>query len=342
MLKNIACFVCIGAWMVSPVLADTLWMANGDRLTGTLRVLDGPRLVIETSYAGTLSVNWSQVATLETQAGVLLKRQGQSEGAVFRLESAGQGFVRLQAVDTTQSPPEPLALNQITQLMRPKPLEQAQDLAWKGQVDLGLDHQRSETQDTEYNLALETQVRHGVWRHQMQSAYRRQYTDEQRVQQNWELQYALDHFLTDQWFWQGRFEFKRDQIEDVSRQRTLGLGLGYQLWDDELGAFSLAALVDHSDYQFTDQGADQDFRSLTARWVYNRYLLGKKLELFSSGEFGKPLSGAISYTLDSQLGVRYRINEWISVHLKTEKDRVQSHEGDLDETRYSIGLGVGW
>jgi hypothetical protein len=53
--------------------------------------------------------------------------------------------------------------------------------------------------------------------------------------------------MTEKWFWQGRAEYKRDRIEDLARQRTVGTGPGYQFWDDELGAFSLGSLINRTD-----------------------------------------------------------------------------------------------
>ena len=49
-----------------PALADTVWLKNGDRLTGKISVLDGGKLLIETEYGGSIPVKWKQVATLES------------------------------------------------------------------------------------------------------------------------------------------------------------------------------------------------------------------------------------------------------------------------------------
>ena len=158
---------------------------------------------------------------------------------------------------------------------------------------------------------------------------------------NWSAEYALDRFLTEQWFWQGRFEYKRDRIEEVERQRTLGTGPGYQFWDNELGAFSIATLANRSDYRYSN-GEQDRFYAMSVKWDYNRYLIGKTVELFSVGELGKPLEGVADYTLDAEVGLRYKVTDWASLNMKAEKDVVSGAEGDLDETRYTLGFGVGW
>ena len=135
--------------------------------------------------------------------------------------------------------------------------------------------------------------------------------------------------------------FRSDQIEDVRRQRTIGTGPGYQFWDNELGAFSLASLINRSDYEYADGSTDEFFLA-AVKWDYNRYLVGKAFELFSVGELGRPLSAVADYSLDAELGLRYKVTDWASLHMKAEKDLVSGAEGDLDETRYSVGFGVGW
>nr|BFE91014.1 hypothetical protein GCM10020185_15500 [Pseudomonas brassicacearum subsp. brassicacearum] len=118
---------------------------------------------------------------------------------------------------------------------------------------------------------------------------------------NWRLEYSLDRFLTDKWFWQGRLNYKRDKVEDLARQRVVGTGPGYQFWDDELGAFSLGSLLNRTDYEYRDGGKD-NFYSVAMKWDYNRYLIGKRVEFFTNGEVGKPLSDVADYAYDAEVG----------------------------------------
>ena len=78
------------------------------------------------------------------------------------------------------------------------------------------------------------------------------------------------------------------------------------------------------------------------KWDYNRYLVGKTVELFTVGEVGRPLGNAADYSLDAEVGLRYKVTDWASLNLKAEKDMVSGSEGEIDETRYTVGFGVGW
>lgn len=328
--------LCISLSVIAlPSLADTVWLKNGDRLTGKISLLDGGKLLIETEYGGSIPVKWSQVATLESNQELLIKQDDVTGEVAKSLQASDDGTVVLNNGGAAH----PVKLASISQIIRPKPL--VHDLIWKGNVDVALDYKRAETDTDDYDISFKNSARHGLWRHNASANYTREYRNDVTSTDNWDAEYALDRFIDEHWFWQGRLEYKRDRIEDVRRQRTLGTGPGYQFWDNELGAFSLAALANRSDYEFAN-GNKEDFYSLAMKWNYNRYLVGKTFELFSNGEIGKPLENVADYELDAEVGLRYKVTDWASLNLKAEKDIVSGAESDMDETRYSVGFGVGW
>ncbi|MBS7663784.1 DUF481 domain-containing protein [Pseudomonas lalucatii] len=318
-----------------PLLADTVWLKNGDRLTGTIKFFDGGKLLLKTDYGGAIALDWNKVATLESDQELLIKEDAVRGERAKSLQAAEPGKVILANGET----PRTVELASIEQIMKPKPL--VEDLTWKGNIDAALDYKRGEADSDDYDIDLKTQARHGLWRHNAEAGYNRQYQDDLVSTDNWNAEYALDRFLDEHWFWQGRLEYKHDQIEELERQRTLGTGPGYQFWDDELGAFSVTGLLNRSDYRFAD-GQKENFYALSTKWDYNRYLVGKSVELFSSGEVGKPLANVADYTLDAAVGLRYKMTDWASLHMKAEKDLVSGADGELDETHYSLGFGVGW
>jgi hypothetical protein len=319
----------------SATLADTVWLKNGDRLTGKIKFYDGGKLVLETEYGGNIALDWKKIATLESDQELLVKQDAVSGDRAKSLHPAEPGKVTLANGDA----PKTVELASIEQILKPKPL--IEDFTWKGNVDASLDYKRADRDTDDYDINLKTQARHGLWRHHAKADYNRELRDEVVTTDNWGVEYALDRFLTEHWFWQGRAEYKRDQIEDLHRQRTLGTGPGYQFWDNELGALSVAGLLNRTDYEFAN-GDKDNFYAAGVKWDYNRYLIGRSVELFSDGEVGKPLDSVADYTLDAAVGLRYKVTDWASLNMRAEKDVVSGSEGDIDETRYTLGFGVGW
>ncbi|MCU1717596.1 DUF481 domain-containing protein [Pseudomonas sp. 5P_3.1_Bac2] len=321
--------------MVSPALADTVWLKNGDRLTGTIKFYDGGKLVLATDYAGSIALDLKKVATLESDQELLVKESADHGERAKSLQPAEEGKVTL----INGEAPRTIELASVEQILKPKPL--IEDLSWKGNIDAAMDYKRAEKDTDDYDIVLKTQARHGLWRHNGKAEYNRELSNEVVTTNDWSVEYALDRFIDENWFWQGRLEYKRDRIEDLRRQRSIGSGPGYQFWDNELGAFSVATLINRSDYQYKG-GSEDSFYGISLKWDYNRYLWGKTVELFSDGEVGKPLSGVADYALDATLGLRYKLTDWASLNMKAQKDLVEGAEGGVDETRYSFGLGIGW
>jgi hypothetical protein len=329
--------LCLAVFSAStPLLADTVWLKNGDKLSGTITVFDGGKLLIQTKYAGAVTIDWKEVKTLDSDQHLLVKQDAYSGEVSKSLTAAEDGKVTLANGEA----PKTVELASIQQILKPKPV--VEDLVWKGNVDLALDYQRAEKDTDDYDVGFKTSARHGRWRHTAEGEYNREVQDDETTTDNWRAEYALDRFLTDQWFWQGRLNYKRDHIEELARQRVVGTGPGYQFWDDELGAFSLGSLLNRTDYEYRD-GSKDNFYSVAMKWDYNRYLIGKKVEFFTSGEVGKPLSGVADYALDAEMGLRYKVTDWASLNLKAERDIISgTNDADLNKTRYTAGFGVAW
>ncbi|MGX1173355.1 MULTISPECIES: DUF481 domain-containing protein [Pseudomonas] len=332
--RTLLCLAVTSASM--PLLADTVWLKNGDKLTGKITVFDGGKLLIQTDYAGAVPIDWKQVKTLESDQQLLVKQDAYTGEKAKALQAAEDGKVTLANGDA----PKTVELASIQQILKPKPV--VEDLVWKGNIDAALDYKRAENDTDDYDVDFKTSARHGRWRHNAEGEYNREFQDDVVSTDNWRLEYSLDRFFTDKWFWQGRLNYKRDKVEDLARQRVVGTGPGYQFWDDELGAFSLGSLLNRTDYEYRDGGKD-NFYSVAMKWDYNRYLIGKRVEFFTNGEVGKPLSGVAEYAYDAEMGLRYKVTDWASLNLKAEKDVIEGTEdSDLSRTRYTAGFGVTW
>ena len=324
--------------LAAPVFADTVWLKNGDRLSGKIKVFDGGKLLIQTDYAGAVPIDWKQVKTLESDQELMVKQDTWTGEKAKSLRAAEDGSVTLANGEA----PKTVALASIQQIIKPKPL--VEDLVWKGNVDVAMDYQRADKDTDDYDIDFKTTARHGAWRHHAEGEYNREFQNDVVTTDNWTAEYALDYFIDEKWYWQGRLTYNRDRVEDISRQRTVGTGPGYQFWDDELGAFSLGSLLNRTDYEYSD-GKKDNFYSLAVKWDYNRYLMGKTVSIFTNGELGKSLEGQSDYSLDSEIGLRYKVTEWASLNLKAEKDLIGSSTGSdnsLNKTRYTVGFGVVW
>lgn len=330
-----ACAFIVGFSFSLSAQADTVWLKNGDRLTGRIVLLDSGKLLLDTDYANTITLNIKKIATLESEQPLLVKLDKFTSESSKALRPAPEGSVTLVNGDT----PKTIALTDIQQLMTPKPI--IEDLRWKGSISFSADYKKKENNSEDYGLDVSTELRHGLWRHALDTEYDYETKNSTTKTEHFEASYALDRFITEQWFWKNKIKYINDHIEDLRKQHTYGTGPGYQFWDNELGAFALTGLFNHNKFEFAS-GDKKSFNSGTASWDYNRYIGGKVFELYTKGDFGMPFSRDIEYILESEAGLRYKLNSWAALTLKAEWNKVSSQYGDLNDRRYLFGVGVGW
>ncbi|MGY2437148.1 hypothetical protein ACW4FQ_28815, partial [Escherichia coli] len=82
--------------LAAPLWADTVWLDNGDRLSGEIILLDGGKLALKAKYAGQVLIDWKDIDTLSSDKPLLVRRSGFDNERSERLAAAGAGMVRVQ------------------------------------------------------------------------------------------------------------------------------------------------------------------------------------------------------------------------------------------------------
>lgn len=316
-----------------PAGADTVWLNNGDRLSGEILLLDGGKLALKTKYAGRVLIDWKDIDTLSADKPLMLRREGLDSEHSERLQAADKGQVQVVNGHTST-----VALASITRLVPPRPL--LQDRVWEGNLDAKLDLDRDENSTDELKLKGDMRIEHGRWRHVVNGQMERETEDDEETEDNWELEYDLDRFLTDHWFWRVGYEQEEDQFEQIQRQRIAGTGPGYRFWDNELGRFDL--ITQASRVRLDTQAGDLSFDSWSLEWDYKRLLWGTRFEFYSTGELQVPQIDEVDYVFDGEAGLRYRLNDWARLSLLYELNQVRGLGQTYDEQHYLLGFGVGW
>lgn len=342
-ISSLSLVIALAGAGITQSRADTIWLTNGDQISGKITLLDSGKLFITTDYAGSISVSWDKVKTFETDHGLVIQGERYKEGELYPVIKAGENraIVATPSISSDSAGPKTLQLSEITSIVAQKPL--VTDLSWKGNIDAGMSHKKSSTTTDNYDATLSTQARHGTWRHNVDGSYHLAKENNVESTKNVAGEYALDKFLDEHWFWQGRYQYKRDWIESIKINRSAGLGPGYQFWDNDLGAFSLTSLVSSQTYVYQDQTQGEDnFYSGGIKWDYNRYLFGKSVEAFTGGELGRSFDATAPFYLKADAGLRFKLTDWSSLSMKVSRTRIESDQGNVNDTLYTMGVGVGW
>lgn len=351
-LLTTASMVCVRSAM-----ADTVWMDNGDKLTGTILSVDGGTLLLSTTYGGNVSLQMAHVQTLQTTSNLVVQDKtmqheylaklapGKAKGTVVvqgideqaKAKSENQATAQKQAnaappVDTT------VALSTVDTMVKPNDTWGA--IGVKGKVDLGLVQETASTDTQNYNADFNVVVRKDRWRNTLTGQYIRDKSADVVSAYTYTASDAVDYFISDKYYWEAMGSYQRDFVNDVSRQSQYGTGPGYQFWDDQLGAFSMAVLASRMNYAYRNGDTSSDYAA-TLNWNYNRYLYARKLEAFTTGTISKPVNAA-GFSMDGTVGLQYNFNNWLSAYVKYERDQVSASQGSLNQSIYSTGLGLTW
>lgn len=327
----------------SAALADTVWMDNGDRLTGTIKSLDGGFLMLSTDYGGDMRIDFKHVTTLQSADQLTIRDKDEAREYQAKLVRAEAGKVVLSGavvgVDDTRDIQADVPLNTLASINRNHAF--LGDTSFKGKLDASLVQTRSTTSSQVYALALGAEARRGLWRNQLNLGYNRDKDDDGVSVNNYGGDYTLDRFLTEKAFWQARVLYRADTVEEVRRQIAYGTGPGYQFWDDELGAFSMSALAGRVHYHYDDGTGEASYAG-ALRWDYSRYLSGKKFQIYTKGELLRPFGGNAQVSINGEAGLRYNINNFLSLYLKYARDQVSGTRQTMNESIYSTGVGLTW
>lgn len=323
--------------ILTPTLAeaDTVWMKNGDRISGTVRSLSDGKLVMDTRYGGTLSLNWTAVSTLSSEKAIDVRNGNGKQVFKAQLEAADPGYIVVRRGADEQR----VQVGKFEEFMKPKPKTDA--LTWTGNIDAGISLKKASTHTQDSHFSYNNKINIGKWRNDFGGTYTREKEDDTMNTENYSLRYALDYKFREQFFWQGRASYKRDWVEDLSEQSLVGTGPGYQFWDNELGSFSLALLGGAFSYGYSDGSSDNHFGA-SVRWDYQRYLKGRTVTLFSHGDVGHSLDEAGIFTMDAEVGLRYQLTSWSSLNVSYGHSLVSGTRDTLNERNFTTGLGVKW
>ncbi|MBL4612031.1 DUF481 domain-containing protein [Halopseudomonas sp.] len=345
--------VCLSAFLIllCPAIshADTLLLKNGDRLTGTIELLEDGKLYILTDLAGRVTVKVQHISTLEASDDLLVKTAGEVRrvSAVHLSDVDGQVLL-----STRDDRAQALNLASIEQMQRPKAV--VDDWVWDGRATVALDIKNDSAEQQDLDVGFDTRARHGDWRHEVAGEFELQYRDDVKKRHQMRADYDLNRFFTEQWFWQTSVSYQRDRLGDIKRRRQFGMGPGYEWWDNALGRFETSARLDHVKLEGRDEfsrslavlernGSSRNFNAIALEWHLRRLLFARNVEVFHNAETLIPDDPAVNFALDTEVGLRYLLNSWASLSLLAEWDYLSSNrEESVNDTRYRFGLGVSW
>ncbi len=321
------------------MLADEVKLNNGDVLTGTIIKKETDKLIFNTSYAGDLSIAWSDIVSLNSEAPVkiFLNDETVVSGVI---EKSEPGHVKIKAnhLETKAD----IDLKQL-EYINPSAAVSGIGVAWSGNINLGGAITQGNTETSLIRADAEAIARTKKNRFTIGGVVNRAQSNKIDTERNVKAYTKYDSFLTKQWYLYTNGTLENDRFRDINLRTTAGVGSGYQIYEqDDLNL----AIEGGVNYINVDYGKAQDNGYASGRWAlrYDQKLFSSNVQLFHQDEILFSLEDINNTLVFSKTGLRIPIanhlNASTQVNLDYNNQPVAGRE-KLDKTLL-FSLGYGW
>ncbi len=234
--------VCCAFLLTAPLFArestDVIVMKNGDHLTGEIKGLNAGVLYVSMNYIlGTSSVQWSEVARLESKQLFLVKTEDGSvySGTLNTANTEGDRPMKIEVAATTG--------NEVV-LERPRIVEMDVTSTkfierFNGSVNTGIIYSKG-NQSTQYSLGAEVNYPRERWG--AAASLSSTLSASTGVPASTRNQLNVDAFRLmrwNNWYYEGLGSFLQSSEQGISRQTTAGGGIGRFLKNTNLARVSV-------------------------------------------------------------------------------------------------------
>ena len=263
------------ALLALPAAADEVILTNGDRISGTVVELAGGKLSIKTEYAGTIKIDWAKIDTFATDEPIYVRIGDNLVRAT--VSTAGGGTVTLSSEDLLD--PEPAELSRMSEMS----YEKKPAVRVSGRINLGASSASGNTNTDNVHFNAEIVARSIQNRFVAGGRVNTAETNGVQTESNWLAYLKYDHFISEKWYVTGNMDAENDKFKDINLRTTIGLGTGYQFFEDDVTELAIELGVNYVNTDFIN-AVDHDYPA--GRWAldFTRKLFGTDNQFFHRDE----------------------------------------------------------
>jgi putative salt-induced outer membrane protein YdiY len=312
----------------STARADEIWLADGNRHSGTVSELDGGTLVFVSTY-GTLRIPWDQVVRLAIDEPLAVQVANTEATTAMLADTGADGTTALV-------PGGPVALADIVALTRPVP-----DWMHDGGVNAGFLSSTGNTSAHSLRLDGELVTRGARDRVTTRAVFNRATDHGVATAENWTASGRYDRFVSERLYLDASAILNGDAFRDLDLRTALGLGVGYDVLTGGRARLSLEGGYGLVDERF-DGSPDDRYGALRESTGAELDIAGRRLVAFHQhdGYFG--VSGTDNLFVNTLTGLRAGLVGGLVATLQYDFDYDRSPAPDRGTTDRSLSLTFGY
>ncbi len=285
---------------VASVQADEVLLVNGDRISGTLVELTDGKLSIKTTYAGTITIDWTQVQTFSTDNPLYVTFGENTVRATIPSGDSGTATIESEDLDSADSID---MANMKSLSYEPKPAVRT-----SGWVNIGASTASGNTNVDKLNANAEFAARTDKNRFTVGGQINRAKDNGAETELNWLAYMKYDHFISKQWYAYANASGENDDFKDINLRTTLGGGGGYQVFETKKTYLLLEFGANYVSTDFTT-AKDQDYPAARFALDFSRKLFDTEMEFFNRDAYFGSLDDSGNAFLRTRTGLRMPVIE---------------------------------
>jgi len=308
-------------------------MKNGDRVSGTLDSISNGHILLETEYAGHVTIKLDAVVELTTdKAFDVATATGESNGNF----AIADGVQVLETDDGIRS----VDLAAVSTASQSKLSMAAFAPEWNSRAGLAATVSNGNSDTERFSTLIESTYENDKVEHSLTLHIKKEEAEEETTKDEFDLDYLYKRFLTEKWYASGNAEYFTDELKNVDSRITLGAGIGHQFWDDSFGSFSTDVGISYVQEEIN--GEDESNPALRWGLEYRRFLFSKKLEAFHTQSVLFIPDSDRGEVVETSTGLRYTMNSRIDAFTRVDVNHETKPAPDTSKTdvTYNIGIGV--
>lgn len=332
-MKRLLSSLFIASAMMLTAQADEVLFKSGDRLTGTVKTIDGGVMTFASKVAGTVSLKIADIDTFSTDQPINIVMKSGEKKSIAVTGAQKPGFVT--SVADTKSM---IALAEITKV-NPPPVK------WTGNVTAGATLVRGNTESDTAALTFEASRRSEKDRISFAGQYlfaqQHNFTtkEDDTTTDNWFIKGQYDYFFTKKNYIYGNLKYEKDRIQELDKRFTPGLGWGYQ-WI-ERADLNLKTEVGGSWIYERYEEPDETRTYQAARFAYSMdKQFHKVLKAYHNLEYIPSLERVDTYLINADVGLQADLTASWALNMKVQfaYNSQPADEKDNLDTRYILGV----
>jgi putative salt-induced outer membrane protein len=298
------------------VSAEQVSLKNGDHLSGAIISMDGKKLVLKTTYAGEVSIDWDAVDQFASDQPLVVTKSNQqtltgtvkSQGADYVVTTPqGQQTVQKSEVAVMRSPADQAAYEKS---LHPGMLE-----GWAGGGNFGVALARGNSDTTNVALGFDAQRKttNDAWIINAASIYNTDGGTKSTTANSFQGLIRYDRNLNKRVFAYGAFAGGYDELQDLNYRIMPGGGIGFHAIATPKTTLDLLVGLGYTRESFTT-GLTNNFITATLGDEF-AYKLGARTTIMQNLYYLPSLNETSNYRVTGNFGITTKLNGWMTANL---------------------------